>query len=316
MQKKRRRKRRKHILWGFLLFLTIAYGLLAGVTWVGGYFGKKFSSLETFIGKPEIELNKLNSKAAILRELDSGKVLGRKEEDKRIYPASLTKIMTVVLAMEKLGNLEHTTVLESDIFPELYAEGASMAGFAPGDQVSYRDLFYGAMLPSGAECCEALARVCEGTEAAFAESMNEKAEELEMKHTHFTNATGLHNKNHYTTAEDLSRLLSYALKNPEFYEIFTSKSHTMAPTTSQPGGFTVYSTMGQEMERNQITEEGILGGKTGYTSQAGLCLGSLISINGKKYILITAGASGTHDTEPKHILDAAEVCEQLRNTCL
>ena len=142
-----------------------------------------------------------------MRELDSGKVLGRKEEDKRIYPASLTKIMTVVLAMEKLGNLEHTTVLESDIFPELYAEGASMAGFAPGDQVSYRDLFYGAMLPSGAECCEALARVCEGTEAAFAESMNEKAEELEMKHTHFTNATGLHNKNHYTTAEDLSLAL-------------------------------------------------------------------------------------------------------------
>ena len=219
--------------------------------------------------------------------------------------------MTVVLAMEKLDNLDDTTVLDGDMFRELYAQGASMAGFAPQDQVSYRDLLYGALLPLGAECCEALARVCDGSEEAFVKEMNQKAKKLGMKHTNFKNVTGLHDKDHYTTAEDLSLLLEYALKNQEFYEIFTAKSHSMAPTASHPEGFTVYSTMRQEMEQNGISEPGILGGKTGYTSEAGLCLGSLLSLGGKEYILITADAPGSHETEPSHILDAAEVCRQL-----
>ena len=120
-----------------------------------------------------------------------------------------------------------------------------MAGFAPQDQVSYRDLLYGALLPLGAECCEALARVCDGSEEAFVKEMNQKAKKLGMKHTNFKNVTGLHDKDHYTTAEDLSLLLEYALKNQEFYEIFTAKSHSMAPTASHPEGFTVYSTMRQ-----------------------------------------------------------------------
>lgn len=311
MSKRRRRKRRKHMLMGFILFLTVTYGLLALGTWAVGNLLQKNRETEQGVLSETLNLQKLSSKAAVLTDLSTGKILAEKKGDERIYPASLTKIMTVVLAMEKLDNLDDTTVLDGDMFRELYAQGASMAGFAPQDQVSYWDLLYGALLPLGAECCEALARVCDGSEEAFVKEMNQKAKKLGMKHTNFKNVTGLHDKGHYTTAEDLSLLLEYALKNQEFYEIFTAKSHSMAPTASHPEGFTVYSTMRQEMEQNGISEPGILGGKTGYTSEAGLCLGSLLSLGGKEYILITADAPGSHETEPSHILDAAEVCRQL-----
>ena len=247
----------------------------------------------------------------MLLDLDTGKIAAQKKSQEKIYPASLTKMMTVLLVLENGEDLDKQVRLSEDIFPELYEEGASMAGFLPGEHATVRDLLYGAMLPSGGECCKALAKEVAGSEEKFADLMNEKAEELGMKHTHFVNSTGLQDKKHYTTVKDLARLLEYAWKNGDFQAIFTKKSYTVPPTDGHPEGFTFYSLMFQEMEQSGITSDYILGGKTGYTSEAGLCLASVGTAGDKTYALVTAKADGSHDTQPYHILDAVSVFQKL-----
>ena len=132
-----------------------------------------------------------SSRHALLMDARTGQVLARKRSGEEAAPASLTKMMTVLLATEALPDLDTPVTLPEDIFPALYKADASMAGFQPGETVTVRDLLYGAMLPSGAECCEALAREVSGSEEAFVALMNRKAGELGMKHTHFANCTGL-----------------------------------------------------------------------------------------------------------------------------
>ena len=279
---------------------------------IGGLGGLRESVEENIdSGQNLVDLSSLYSKNAVLLDLDTGEVAAQKKSQERIYPASLTKMMTVLLALENEEDLEKQVRLSEDIFPELYEESASMAGFLPGEHASVRDLLYGAMLPSGGECCKALAEEVARSEEKFADLMNKKAEELGMKHTHFVNSTGLQDKKHYTTVKDLARLLEYAWKNGDFQAIFTKKSYTVPPTDGHPEGFTFSSLMFQEMEQSGAASDYILGGKTGYTSEAGLCLASVGTAGDKTYALITAKADGSHDTQPYHILDAVSVFQKL-----
>ena len=255
----------------------------------------------------------LNSHCALLLRLSDGKVLMAKNSGEKAYPASLTKIMTVLVALEDLSGKEDTFTLPEDIFPPLYSEGASMAGFLPCETVRTKDLLYGALLPSGADAAVALAYRVSGSESAFVEKMNQKARELGMDHTYYKNATGLHQEGHVTTADDLSLLLQYALNNAEFREIFTSARHTVPPTNLHPEGFTFYSTLSESLEGVEIPDGDILGGKTGYTPEAGLCLASLAEVGGTEYLLITMGAPANHQTEPYHITDAVSVYQRLPN---
>lgn len=258
-----------------------------------------------------IDLSSLSSASLMLMDLDSGEVLANKGESQIIYPASLTKIMTVLVALENIQDMNASITLTEDIFPALYEEGASMAGFQPGETATYQDVLYGAILPSGGECCEALAQSIAGSEEAFVQKMNDRAKGLEMKHTHFTNTTGLQDVNHYSSVEDMAVLLQEALKNQAFRDIFTTRTYSVAPTNLHPEGFTFRSSMFQAMEIAGIEDSYIKGGKTGYTSNAGLCLASLGEVNGKSYILVTAHADGSHDTDPYHVLDAVAVYGQL-----
>ena len=279
---------------------------------IGGLGGLRESVEENIdSGQNLVDLSSLYSKNAVLLDLDTGEIAAQKKSQERIYPASLTKMMTVLLALENEEDLEKQVRLSEDIFPELYEEGASMAGFLPGEHASVRDLLYGAMLPSGGECCKALAEEVAGSEEKFADLMNKKAEELGMKHTHFVNSTGLPDKKHYTTTRDLARLLEYAWENGDFRAIFTTRSYTVPPTDGHPEGFSFYSLMFQEMEQSGVASDYILGGKTGYTSEAGLCLASVGTAGDKTYALITAKADGSHDTQPYHILDAVSVFQKL-----
>ena len=150
------------------------------------------------------------SRHAILLDAQSGRVLAQKRADERTAPASLTKMMTVLMAIEAEPDLDKQVTLPEDFFPALQTENASMAGFMPGETVTVRDLLYGAMLPSGAECCEALAQLVSGSEENFAALMNQKAAELGMKNTHFTNATGLTDTEHYSSAADMARLARHS----------------------------------------------------------------------------------------------------------
>lgn len=196
------------------------------------------------------------SRHAILLDAQSGRVLAQKRADERTAPASLTKMMTVLLAIEGEPNLDKQVTLPEDIFPPLQTENASMAGFMPGETVTVRDLLYGAMLPSGAECCETLARLVSGSEENFAALMNQKAAELGMKNTHFTNPTGLTDTEHYSSAADMAKLLQAALHNATFRTIFTAEHYTTTATAQHPGGrFADQHTAGQA-GRNRASRGG------------------------------------------------------------
>ncbi|MDD2497795.1 MAG: D-alanyl-D-alanine carboxypeptidase [Desulfitobacteriaceae bacterium] len=259
-----------------------------------------------------ISSDKLNSPNAILIRLKDRIILMQKNSEKKIYPASLTKMMTAIVAIENLPDLKEEIKLTNSTFQGLYEAGASMAGFQPGEKVSGIDLIYGVLLPSGAESCIALADKIAGSERGFVKMMNKKAADLGMDNTHFENATGLHSENHYTTVKDLAILLSYALQNDTFREVFTSSRHSTRPTNRHPDGITFYSTMFEELNIQSIADGKILGGKTGYTEEAGLCLASLAQVVGKQeYILITAGAKGDHHTEQYNITDALAVYNSI-----
>lgn len=258
-----------------------------------------------------VDLESLNSPYAILVDLDSESVVAKHNENVKVYPASLTKIMTAILAIEYTENRDEKITLSDDLFQKLYAENASMAGFQSNETVCFKDLIYGILLPSGAECCIAVAETISGSEDEFVKLMNQKADELGMKNTHFCNTTGLHDSRHYSTVRDLSILLEYALKNEFFLNVFTSDHYSTMPTNQHPEGITFSSTMFKYMDSPEVTGGEIIGGKTGYTSEAGLCLASLAVVNGKEYILVTAKAEGNHQTEQFHILDAINVYNQI-----
>ena len=252
-----------------------------------------------------------SSRHALLMDARTGQVLARKRSDEEAAPASLTKMMTVLLATEALPDLDTPVTLPEDIFPALYKADASMAGFQPGETVTVRDLLYGAMLPSGAECCEALARQVSGSEEAFVALMNRKAGELGMKHTHFANCTGLTSPEHYSSAADLAVLLQAALNNETFRTVFTTGQYTSSVTAQHPKGLYMASTLLSKLDGGEVTGGQIQGGKTGYTDAAGLCLASRAVVNGKEYILVTLGAPGNHATEQTNIMDAVQVYRRL-----
>ena len=282
-----------------------------GNSMAGQTNGQNLSGSNSTSQSDFIDLENLYSPYAILIDASSGEVISEYNSGDKIYPASLTKIMTAILAIEHTPDLEQNITLPYDIFPPLYAENASMAGFQPEENVVLKDLLYGIMLPSGAECCIAFAERISGSEQQFVSLMNEKAKELGMKNTHFTNSTGLHNPEHYSTVEDLGILLQYAVKNEDFRAAFTSSRYSTHSSEQHPDGFTFYSTMFKYMDSTEVVGGEIIGGKTGYTEEAGLCLASLAQIHGKEYILVTAKANGTHQTEQFHILDAINVYNQI-----
>jgi len=249
----------------------------------------------------------INSSNALLIDLESEKILFDKNSTKSMYPASMTKIMTAITVLENVEDLNEKVILNKEMFNSLYYENASMAGFLPGEDVSVIDLLYGLMLPSGGECAVGLAEYVSDSESDFADLMNKKAQEIGMSNSHFTNTTGLHDENHYTTAKDMATLLKYALKNDMFYKIFTSNRHSSSSTNKHDGGITYYSTLFSRIENSNFKGGSILGGKTGYTPEAGQCLASLAIKEGKYYILVTAGANGDNKTQKLHIDDAFKI---------
>lgn len=321
MKRKRNRRRKKYPILEIGIFLVLV--LLIVILFLTQQINKEkeeaLAASETQTEEnteeekePEkVDLSGLYSTSAILIDLDTGEVLTQRNPGQIIYPASLTKMMTVMVALENISDTSASATLSEDIFPPLYEEGASMAGFEPGETATYQDLLYGAILPSGGECCVALAQNIAGSEVAFVEKMNEKAAALGLKHTHFTNTTGLQDINHYSSVEDMALILQEALKNQTFREIFTTKTYSVAPTNLHTQGFTFHNSMFETMEKAGIQDSYIQGGKTGFTSDAGLCLASLGEVNGKSYVLVTAHADGSHDTDPYHIMDAVSVYGQL-----
>ena len=251
-----------------------------------------------------IDLGILDSPYASLMDAQTGELLAVKRSDEKIFPASMTKILTVITAIEHISDLDASIYMEEDFYEDLYDEDASRAGFEPGEQAVIRDLLYGALLPSGAECCIELARQAAGSESAFVELMNQKVADLGLTQTHFTNCTGLHNAEQFSTCTEIAKILQNAMQNETFLNVFTTHHYSVNPTDIHPEGFTFWSTLFKATEDEIVTGGEIIGGKTGYTDEAGHCLASAAEIYGNKYILVTAGSSDDPEDEMYHINDA------------
>ena len=302
-----KRKKKNAGKWFICIFLELVI-ILTLVVVIGWDYGVEAWMQE--LNEPavrELDISGINSPNAILIQARSGKVLGEINGEERIYPASLTKMMTAVVAMEHLKDLETGITLSQEMFAGLYERDATQAGFQPGETVRAIDLLYGVMLPSGAECCIALAEYISGSEAAFVQLMNEKAKKLKMDQTHFCDSTGLHDPEHYSTVHDMAVLLKYCLKNETFREIIESPWHSTGVTNIHPDGITFYSTMFKNLSDSAVTEGKILGGKTGFTEDAGYCLASFARVGKREYILVTSGAPES----PMHIQDAVMVYHRL-----
>lgn len=233
----------------------------------------------------------LYSENALLIDLESNTVLVQKNADARIYPASMTKVMTVLVAAEHIENWDETFTMTQSIIDPLFLADASMAGFVHGEEVSMTELLYGAVLPSGAEATEALAIVTAGSEEAFAALMNEKAQALGLKDTHFVDASGLHDENHYTTLSDMAIILQAALDNPHCREVLTSVNHTSPATAQNPEGVAMTNRFLYRIRPQQTGNVDIQAAKTGYTAQAmNCCVSYGIMENGRAAICVTAHA--------------------------
>lgn len=236
------------------------------------------------------------SEAAYLVNLDTGEVMYEKNADKQLVPASLTKIMTAIILLEKYENdiaaLSTTYVSgTSACFDELYLTGASTADIRIGEKVSYKDLLYALMLRSACEAANIIAYNVGGSLEGFVELMNIKAEELGCEDTHFTNSHGLFWENHYTTARDMAKIVEYAMSLPMFTEISCSESYTMEETAYHKERVIHHTNyMMSKVNGGDYYYEYVKGIKTGTLDEAGRCLATLAYKDGYSYMLITMKA--------------------------
>ena len=251
------------------------------------------------------------SRYAIMIRCSDGRVMCEKNADEKMYPASITKLMTVLVVLDRIPDPDSTVYeVTPDIINYCISQNASRAGFLSGEHVTVTDLLYATVLPSGAEAALTLAQGIAGTEQAFAELMNQKAASMGLTRTHFTNVTGLHDDDHYTTVRDLCSMVQQGLSVTAFRELVTTMRHSMAPTDQHPKGFTVYSTIHNSMKTYNKTCEYIVGGKTGYTPEAGQCLASVSDCMGDRYIIVT-GNAGSTNYAANHIQDADSLLDRF-----
>ncbi len=236
----------------------------------------------------------INSKSAILMENESGNILFEKKSTKKMYPASTTKIMTAILAIENCDLSDTVVVSESAI--NAVPEGYTTAQFVAGESVTVENLLYGLMLSSGNEAANVLAEYISGSIENFSELMNQKAKILGCENTHFVNANGMHDENHYTTAKDLAIITRYCMKNETFRKIVATEQYTLPATD-------IYSSTDRVLENtNSLIKlnspyyyKYAIGVKTGYTTQAGNCLVSYSNKNEVELICVTLNADSNEN---------------------
>lgn len=242
-----------------------------------------------------------NSKYVYFYNLNREDEIYEVKSHERIAIASMTKIMTAYVALNNINDLDAKVKLTSKDFKGLREANASTAGFREGEVVTYRDLLYGLLLPSGADAALALSNNIAGSEQAFVNLMNEQVKEMGLKDTHFVNTTGLDVKGHYSSAYDVYLILRNALENEQFKEIFTTKKYTTSNSR-----LTFRSTLYSASIKYDLDTNFILGSKSGYTYDAGLCLASISEHDGEIYILVTAGAN-YKDKKSYHITDSVAI---------
>lgn len=257
-------------------------------------------------------LDDIKSKTAIVFDRSASKAIMGKNAYDKAYPASLTKMMTNLIALERLDNLDDRVEITDEILNYCNRNGLALSGFLPGDKPKLKDLIYGSLLESGAESTLALANYIAGSEEEFVKLMNERASQLGMDSTHFSNATGNSSNENYSTAYDMAILLDQALENKAFRKVITSRNYRAYSINGILSTKEIDSRLFRNISNSGFKDSPIMGGKTGYTKSAGLCLASLGKINGREYIVVTMGAPGDSTTVQWNIDDTIKIYEKIR----
>lgn len=217
-----------------------------------------------------------------LYNMNEDTLLYSKNDTKKTSIASLTKMMTTLVAIEEIDNLDKIVTIKERDFEGTV--GYSKAGFKVGDKVTYRDLLYGIILPSGADAVNAVVNNTLGYDK-FIKKMNETAKKIGMNDTSYANPVGKDDENNYSTSNDLAKLLKYALKNKTFKTIFTTKNYKTS------NGINLESTVNRY--ENILNTNEIKGAKSGFTKDAGRCLASITTLNNVDYLLVVINSSTT-----------------------
>lgn len=238
---------------------------------------------------------------AILYNITDDEILYEKLSNEKVSVASLTKIVTSIVAIEKIENLnDYITITNKDFEG---TNGYSKAGFKINDNVTYLDLLYGIILPSGADAVNAIVNNTYGYNE-FINKMNELAQKIGLKNTSFSNPIGKDDIKNYSTAYDLSKVLTYALKNETFKKIFTTKEYTTTNKINLKSTILKYS--GDNLDVSLIK-----GAKSGFTKQAGRCLASLYNNDNPELIFIAINSN--QETTSSAIKDTLEVYNYYNN---
>lgn len=233
---------------------------------------------------------------ALLVDVSKNEIVATKGAFERISPASMTKVLTVLVAAEHLTpeQLDDTFTMTLEITDYAYVNDCSSVGFLNEEVVTVRDLLYGTILPSGGDAAVGLAVYIAGSHEAFVEMMNEKLEELGLSETaHFTNCVGLYDENHYCTLYDMAIIMRAAIDNELCKEILSAHTYTTKPTTQHPEGIIISNWFLRRIEDKETGGE-VLCAKTGYVVQSQNCAVSYGNYgDGTPYICVTAGSTSS-----------------------
>lgn len=231
------------------------------------------------------------SSYAVLIDVEGCGIIAEKNAYTRMNPASMTKVLTLLVAAERIDNLEDTFTITQEITDYSFVNGCSNAGFEKNETVTVKDLLYGTILPSGAEAAVGLATYAAGSQEAFVELMNEKLEELGLaKSAHFTNCVGVYDENHYCTVYDMAVIMKAATDNELCREVLSSRTYTTSETEEHPEGMLLSNWFLRRIEDKEVGGK-VAGAKTGYVKESGSCAASYgLDKEGKAYICVTADA--------------------------
>lgn len=245
------------------------------------------SPSDIYMDNPDLETPEIKSEAAMLMDMKSGRVLYSKNAEQELFPASTTKIMTAVLALE-YGNLADIVTANVSALAPITNEDSHM-GILIGEELTLEQLLYGMMVYSANDAANVIATHISGTPENFVELMNQKAEEIGLSNTNFVNSYGIHDENHYTTAKDLATLARYAMKNEKFREIVGTSTYSI-PATNKYTEERILPSTNLFMSTSRSAEfynQAVTGIKTGYTKDAGYCLVTSVVYEETELLVVT-----------------------------
>lgn len=257
---------------------------------------------EIYIENNQLKLPEIKAESAMLIDMKTGKVVYSKNPDKRLYPASTTKIMTGILALEN-GNLTDIVTVDAESLKPITNDDSHM-GLLVGEEITMEQLINSMLVHSANDASNVIATHISGNSKVFVDLMNQKAQALGAKNTNFVNTYGIHNDNHYTTASDLAIMARYAMKNEKFREIIKKSAFTI-PATNKYNEERVLPATNMMLRATEYKYDLINGIKTGHTSKAGYCLVSSAQKDGTELLCVVMKCETIDDcyTTTRGLLD-------------